>query len=281
MQLDGSFAYSFMLGVLAAVNPCGFALLPNYLLYFLGTEPGATSPNAPVRVAIRVGMSVSSGFLTVFVVVGVISRLFTQWIEQNAKSAALVIGLAIIATGIRMLGGWKPRLLSPRGVSSLERTWPSMFLYGVVYAVASIGCTIGFLTTAVFGSFSVHGVVSGVVSVILYGLGMSLLVTALTVTLSVARQGLLASLRRVLPFVNTLSAVFMIATGAYLSWYWYVAITERSSLGPVGSRIESMQSRLATALQDIGSRPLFVILVSVIAVAVITTRLRRTGSSQQ
>lgn len=281
MQLEGSFAYSFMLGVLAAVNPCGFALLPNYLLYFLGAEPGAAARQAPMRDAIRVGMSVSSGFLAVFVVVGVVSRLFTQWIEQNAKYAALVIGVAIIATGVRMLSGWKPRLFSPQGVSTVDRTWPSMFLYGVVYAVASIGCTIGFLTTAVFGSFSVHGVASGVVSVVLYGLGMSLLVTALTVTLAVARQGLLASLRRVLPVVNTLSALFMIATGAYLAWYWYVAITERSSLGPIGSRVESMQSRLATAIQEVGSRPLFVILVAVITAALITTRRRSTHTSKR
>lgn len=281
MQLEGSFAYSFMLGVLAAVNPCGFALLPNYLLYFLGAEPGATARQAPMREAIRVGMSVSSGFLAVFVVVGVVSRLFTQWIEQNAKYAALVIGVAIVATGVRMLTGWKPRLFSPQGVSTVDRTWPSMFLYGVVYAVASIGCTIGFLTTAVFGSFSVHGVASGVVSVVLYGLGMSLLVTALTVTLAVARQGLLASLRRVLPVVNTLSALFMIATGAYLAWYWYVAITERSSLGPIGSRVESMQSRLATAIQEVGSRPLFVILVAVITAALITTRRRSTHTSKR
>lgn len=281
MQLEGSFAYSFMLGVLAAVNPCGFALLPNYLLYFLGAEPGATARQAPMREAIRVGMSVSSGFLAVFVVVGVVSRLFTQWIEQNAKYAALVIGVAIIATGVRMLSGWKPRLFSPQGVSTVDRTWPSMFLYGVVYAVASIGCTIGFLTTAVFGSFSVHGVASGVVSVVLYGLGMSLLVTALTVTLAVARQGLLASLRRVLPVVNTLSALFMIATGAYLAWYWYVAITERSSLGPIGSRVESMQSRLATAIQEVGSRPLFVILVAIITAALITTRRRSTHTSKR
>lgn len=281
MQLEGSFAYSFMLGVLAAVNPCGFALLPNYLLYFLGAEPGATARQAPMREAIRVGMSVSSGFLAVFVVVGVVSRLFTQWIEQNAKYAALVIGVAIIATGVRMLSGWKPRLFSPQGVSTVDRTWPSMFLYGVVYAVASIGCTIGFLTTAVFGSFSVHGVASGVVSVVLYGLGMSLLVTALTVTLAVARQGLLASLRRVLPVVNTLSALFMIATGAYLAWYWYVAITERSSLGPIGSRVESMQSRLATAIQEVGSRPLFVILIAVITAALITTRRRSTHTSKR
>ncbi|MEY4251378.1 MAG: hypothetical protein RL691_259, partial [Actinomycetota bacterium] len=38
IALDGNFAYSFLLGVMAAVNPCGFVLLPTYLVYYLGTE---------------------------------------------------------------------------------------------------------------------------------------------------------------------------------------------------------------------------------------------------
>ena len=170
-----------MLGVLAAVNPCGFAMLPNYLVYFLGAEDAERTSASSVRRSLRVGLSVSSGFLTVFLVVGVISRVFTQWIEQNAKYAALVIGVALILTGARMLSGWKPRFATPRSNRPLDRGMVSMFVYGVIYAVASIGCTIGFLTTAIFGSFSTHGVLSGVVGVVLYGLGMSLLVTALTV----------------------------------------------------------------------------------------------------
>ena len=38
LAIEGNFAYSFMLGILAAVNPCGFVLLPAYLLYFLGID---------------------------------------------------------------------------------------------------------------------------------------------------------------------------------------------------------------------------------------------------
>ena len=38
IALEGNFAYSFILGIMAAVNPCGFVLLPTYLVYYLGTE---------------------------------------------------------------------------------------------------------------------------------------------------------------------------------------------------------------------------------------------------
>jgi len=272
VQLSGNFTYSFLLGVLAAVNPCGFAMLPNYLLYFLGIDSPERSTRSSVQQSLRVGLSVSSGFLAVFLVVGVISRVFTQWIEQNAKYAALAIGVLLVITGIRMFSGWKPRFMTPNPTRSLDRDTKSMFIYGVIYAIASIGCTIGFLTTAVFGSFATHGVVSGIVSIVLYGLGMSLLVTALTVTLGLARLGLVSSIRGILPYVTRASAVLTVLTGLYLSWYWFVAITERSSLGPLASRVESAQTRLATLLQDIGGRGLAVILCGVIVGAVILGR---------
>ena len=268
-----------MLGVLAAVNPCGFALLPNYLMYFLGLDDSSSSTTSSIRHSLKVGMSVSSGFLGVFFVVGVISRLFTQWVEQQAKYAALVIGVGLIIVGVRMLLGWKPRFATPRGGQHLDRSTRSMFLYGVIYAVASIGCTIGFLTTAVFGSFSAHGIASGIVSVVLYGMGMSLLVTSLTVTLGLARKGLLTSLKGILPVISRLSSVFMIGTGIYLSWYWYVAISERTTLGPFASRIESTQSRVTTWLQEVGGRSLAVVLIAIVTLALIFSRRSKSGLS--
>ena len=85
IALDGNFPYSFILGVMAAVNPCGFVLLPTYLVYYLGTELHRDeSTAATLRRAIGVGTAVSSGFVGLFLVVGLISRLFTKSIEQNA-----------------------------------------------------------------------------------------------------------------------------------------------------------------------------------------------------
>lgn len=266
-----------MLGVLAAVNPCGFALLPNYLMYFLGLDDSSSSTTSSIRHSLKVGMSVSSGFLGVFLVVGVISRLFTQWIEQQAKYAALVIGVGLIIVGVRMLLGWKPRFGAPQSGQHLDRSTRSMFLYGVIYAVASIGCTIGFLTTAVFGSFSAHGIASGIASVVLYGMGMSLLVTSLTVTLGLARKGLLTSLRGIVTFISRLSSIFMIGTGLYLSWYWYVAISERTTLGPVASRIENAQSHVATWLQDVGGQALALVLIAVVTLAMLFSRRSKSG----
>ena len=64
--VEGSFAYSLLLGMLAAVNPCGFVLLPTYLIAYLSVTDDATV-GVRLRRSIVVGTSVASGFLVVFV----------------------------------------------------------------------------------------------------------------------------------------------------------------------------------------------------------------------
>ena len=274
--IEGNFAYSFMLGMLAAVNPCGFVLLPAYLLYFLGIDgDNQVATRAPLQRALRVSAAVSAGFLVVFLVVGSISRLFTQWIELNAKYAGFVIGLVLVGLGISMLFGWKPSFATSIPGAKKDHSTRAMFVFGVGYAIASIGCTIGLLTTAILGSISTNGFASGVISIVMYGLGMSLLVTALTVTLAAAKTGLSKMLKRSLRYIDKVAAGFIAVTGVYLTWYWYGAISERSSLGNVVSNVENWQNSVSLWIQQIGATRLALIFAAVIGVALVVVGLGR------
>ena len=281
LAIEGNFAYSFMLGILAAVNPCGFVLLPAYLLYFLGIDSAnPAAQRAPIRRALLVSAAVSSGFMLVFLVIGTISRLFTQWIELNAKYAGLLIGVALVVMGLAMLAGWKPSFITPSISGERDRSLRAMFIFGIAYAVASIGCTIGFLTTAIFGSIGLNGFASGVLSIVLYGAGMGLLVSTLTVTLAVAKGGLLRVLKNGLRYMDKLAAGFIVLTGLYLSWYWYVAVSERSSAGNVTQNVEGWQSSVATFLQRQGSWRLGFVFFIVVGGAILVNQLRtRNGKS--
>jgi cytochrome c biogenesis protein CcdA len=279
LAIEGNFAYSFMLGILAAVNPCGFVLLPAYLLYFLGIDSAnPAAQRAPIRRALLVSTSVSSGFLLVFLIIGTISRLFTQWIELNAKYAGLLIGVALVVMGLAMLAGWKPSFITPSISGERDRSLRTMFIFGIAYAVASIGCTIGFLTTAIFGSIGLNGFASGVLSIVLYGAGMGLLVSTLTVTLAVAKGGLLRVLKNGLRYMDKLASGFIVLTGLYLTWYWYVAVSERSSAGNVTQNIEGWQSSVATFLQRQGSWRLGFVFFFVVGGAISVYQIRSRSS---
>jgi cytochrome c-type biogenesis protein len=286
LALEGRFAYSFGLGVVAAVNPCGFVMLPAYLMYFLGLEgsrPG--SQRASVQRALVVSAATSAGFIAVFVIVATISRLFTSFLVENAKYVALFIGIAMIVLGCFLLAGWKPRIVMPAVGQGRQhdRTFASMFGFGVAYAVASLGCTAPLLISAVFSTFSSRGFISGVFSVALYGVGMALLVTALTVSLAFASSGLLRALRTSMKYVDRVAAVFIMATGFYLTWYWYTFITERTGEDGLTDRVEGWQGDVQAFLERQGVWKLGIILgtlviAGILFVAVGRRRAARTNS---
>ena len=273
IALEGNFAYSFILGVMAAVNPCGFVLLPTYLVYYLGTELNREDENktTTLRRGLSVGMAVSSGFVGLFLIVGIISRAFTTVISENAKYAALIIGIALVAMGIAMLFGWKLPIAQPDVSMQRKRTTWNMFLFGIVYAIASIGCTIGLLISVILGSINRHGFVSGVISIVLYGLGMGLLVTSLTVALAFARVGLVSTIKKSFKWFDKVSAVFVVLTGLYLSWYWLGAITDRGTDG-LTTRVERWQTKVVQLLQDAGVYPLLIVFCVIIATAGLVIR---------
>jgi len=215
---------AFLRGLMAAVNPCGFVLLPTYLFYFLGLEAGRVSTQrATVRRALVVSGAVTAGFMAVFVVIGLISELITKEVEQYSKYVTGVVGAAFVVIGIAMLFGHRVPFVTPRlDVGRRDRTVRSMFVYGIAYAVVSLSCTLVLFLPTIFGTGRRDGVLAGVVSGGAFALGMGLLVTALTITLAVANHGLLRALRSAAEHIERISAVLVMLSGAYLLYYFWV-----------------------------------------------------------
>ena len=273
--LEGNFAYSFLLGVLAAVNPCGFVLLPTYLLYFLGMEnlrPGAERTS--VARALKVSLSVSVGFMSVFVVIGTISKWATKWFMQKAPYVSLVIGVLLIVLGVAMLFGYRLPFTTPKlDISQRDRSVRSMFVFGIAYAIASIGCTIGPFIGVVLGGITTSGVATGVAAIGLYGLGMALLVSGLTVTLALANTAVLRVLRKGMQWFEYVAGVFVLLTGLYLTWYWYTDLRDTSS-GVVNGAV-SWQERVSNLIQRNQSLVVTIAVVAVVTAVGWSVALRR------
>lgn len=229
---------SFLKGMVASINPCAFVLLPTYLVYFLGIEsaggqrePGGDqteASRASLRRALVVSAAVSAGFVGVFVVAGGIAELGTNWLEANAKYVTLVIGLACVIVGLAMLFGYRVPFTAPAVRGGRDRTVRSMSVYGVGYALASLGCTMPLFASAMFGTPDSVG--AGFANVVAFALGMALVVTALTVSLAAANQGLVRVLRRATEHVQTVSGALVILAGAYLlHYFWVVDVRAGSS----------------------------------------------------
>lgn len=241
---------SFGSGLLAAVNPCGFVLLPTYLMYFLGVSGRPGTQRATIRRALLVSAALSAGFMTIFIVVGGVSRLFTDWLNQNAKYVSLLIGVALVILGIAMLFGYRLPFSTPKlETGKRDQTVASMYVFGLAYAIASIGCTLGPFSATVLGTIDTDGFFQGIIAIVLYGLAMSLLITTLTVTLALAQGGLLKSLRIGMTYVEIASAIIMILSGLYLTWYWFNDIRDRYDDDFTG-RVLNWQERIAQIIDD-------------------------------
>ncbi len=228
LAINFRFATAFGSGLLAAVNPCGFVLLPTYLIYFLGMEnlrPGAERASIPR--ALKVSLAVSGGFMAVFLLIGTITKLTTTWfISEPGPYLSLGIGVLLVALGIAMLFGYRLPFTTPKlDIGQRDRSVRSMFVFGVAFAIASLGCALPpFLGT--LSSFSSNGVATGLIAVALYGVGMALVVVGLTVSLAMANTALLKVLRKGMAWFEHLAGAFVLLTGLYLCWFWISDLRE-------------------------------------------------------
>jgi cytochrome c biogenesis protein CcdA len=282
---DGPWAFYLTLGMVATVNPCGFAMLPAYLSYFLGLEDSdAEVPRAGVAEAVRVACAVSLGFLAVFAVAGTIVELTSLPVYENAPWISVVIGLALLALGVALLCGVELNVALPRlDRGGRERTVGSMFVFGVSYAIASIGCALPLFLGAVAGTVSRESVADGLIVFGLYALGMTLVLLGLTVAIALARTSIVRLLRRAQPYIPRVAGGLVALAGAYVAYYgWLEVRTTRSGPGELPSsgitdRVTGWSSDVTQWIDDVGSVRIGVAVVVLLAVVAVAVRSRWGG----
>jgi cytochrome c-type biogenesis protein len=275
-MIDAPLALAFAAGLVATVNPCGFAMLPAYLSYFLGLdEPGGG--RATVGRALVIGLVVSAGFLLVFGVVGALVTLGLRWVITLIPWAALLIGAGLVLLGLAMLAGYQPvaRLPKVRGGAH-----SSVFVFGVAYAMASLSCTLPVFLTVVAGSLTRLDFLSGLVTFLVYGLGMSLVLVSVTLAMAMGRRSLVGWLRRSARYLNRVAGAILVVAGAYIVFFWATNLSRGpTSLSDPVVFVERISSVLT---QLVGGSPLLwgVLLGAMVLVAVAYSLLsdRATGS---
>ncbi len=102
------FGYAFAAGMVATVNPCGFAMLPAYLSVLMGVrEDGFREHSAGARGlrALVIGAAVTAGFVALFGVVGALVALGGSFLVGAMPWLAVVVGLALVLLGLWSLSG--------------------------------------------------------------------------------------------------------------------------------------------------------------------------------
>ncbi|MFG1651822.1 cytochrome c biogenesis CcdA family protein [Micromonospora sp. NPDC049275] len=264
-------------GMLGAVNPCGFALLPAYLSLLVA---GASDARGAVGRALTAAAGLTVGYVVVFGAFGLALAPLAGWLRPRLPWLTVALGLLLLVAGCWLLAGrrlpapgWSAR--APR----LTRSWPSMALFGAAYALASLGCAIAPFLAIVVTSLQAGSTGRGLALFGAYALGMGLVVAVAALGVALLRDGLVARLRVAGALVPRLSGLVLLLAGGYVAWYgWYelrLAAGHRDARhDPVIQAATKVQQTLADAVDTLGPTVLLATLAALLLAARLPRRRR-------
>jgi cytochrome c biogenesis protein CcdA len=258
-------------GLVAALNPCGFAMLPAYLaLVVRGEDVGR---RAAVGRAVTATAAMAAGFLTVFGGFGLLTLSAASTVQRYLPYVTVLIGITLVALGIWLLSG---REITVHAVASGARWAPSarlgsMFAYGISYAIASLSCTVGPFLAVTAAGLRGGSVLRGVSVYVAYAAGFTLVVGVLAVAVALASSAAVERMRRIVPYVNRISGALLVVVGVYVGYYGLYEIRLFTGNGnpvdPVVTAAGRVQGAIAGWVHQHGAWPWLVALAVLSVVA--------------
>lgn len=263
--MGGLLTLAFAAGMVAPVNPCGFALLPAWISHTLGDTD--TSP-VPVRLlrALRAGAALTVGFAGTLAVAGLVVSAGARGLIQAAPALGLAAGVLLVLLGVAMLAGRSISVRLPRLPGRATEALPPtarMLTFGVGYALASLACTVGVLL-AVIAQAQATASPAGLLLVFgVYAAGSATVLLLLALATAAAGTALTRRVAAIARYGPRITAVVLLLTGAYLAWYWYSAAT--SDGATTASSASGLTRLSATASEWVQGRTTPIAVVALIA----------------
>lgn len=242
---------AFAAGLVAALNPCGFAMLPAYLTLVVRSEDAGQLRAVGRALAATAAMTL--GFVAVFGTFGLLTVSVASTVQRYLPFVTVVIGVALLALGIWLLTGRELAVLMPNPLARSTRWAPtarvgSMFGYGIGYAIASLSCTVGPFLVATEASFRGGSILGSLAVYLAYAAGISLVVGVLAIAVALASWGLVDRTRRILPYVNRISGGLLVVVGLYVGYYGFYEVRLFDANGNPDDQVIAAAGRLQGTL---------------------------------
>ncbi len=209
-------------GGLSTVNPCGFAMLPAYLSFYVGADEDQL-PSAGSRTAqgLMTGLMVTAGFLLVFGIVGLPITYGATQIVRAIPWAGIILGIVLLVVGVLTLLGRKISMTITNPVRPDQTRQPkTMFLFGIGYGIASLGCTLPVFLAVIGASLATRGPGSALTVLAAYGAGMAIMLILFSTGAALVREGLVRTVRKMMPYMHRITGTMLTIAGIYLTYYW-------------------------------------------------------------
>ncbi|XVV00376.1 cytochrome c biogenesis CcdA family protein [Actinosynnema sp. CA-248983] len=261
-------------GMVATVNPCGFAMLPAYLALVVQGEDGR---RGAIGRALAAAGVMTAGFVVVFGVFGLVIAPVAASVQRYLPFITVVIGVALVVFGVLLVAGKTISLMVPKPTKGAPTArLGSMFGYGIAYAIASLSCTIGPFLAVVGTTLSGADFLEGVGAFLAYALGMGLVVGVLAVGATLTDNVLATRARTLLPRISRIGGVLLTVVGLYVAYYGVYELRlffgEADPADPVVDFAGVVQGALVDAVTAVGPWPFVAVLALLVAAGVVTAR---------
>lgn len=273
------FALAYGAGLVASINPCGFAILPSLLFYYLGTESSQKGSLARTADGLIVGLVLSAGFMLVFGLAGIVLGAGMRAVVQIVPWLALAMGAAFVLLGAWLVAGRHVSMPMPGVELGGGSGYASLFLFGVGYAIGSLSCTLPVFLLVVGAAMTTGSVVETVAVFLTYGLGMATILMLLCLGTASFREVIAHRVRRARGHLERASGVLLLLGGGYVLYYWTSLL--RGDIESPGVRlVQDLQRSAQVLVGSVGDRVWLLLGLGLAAAALLTLALRvaRPGS---
>lgn len=204
---------AFSAGLLAVLAPCALPMLPSFVTYYMNPD----GKESKLASAIGFGVTTVIGFLTVFMVIGVLPSFAVNIVASKIELVTPFIGVILVILGLgHMFSNFFYNVPTLR-VGSPEGTgYRAFYLYGVGYGAASMACSFPVFILLVLQASTAGGFTSIIAMFVSYGLGAATVIVPLSIALTYSKDVIYQRLMQVMPYMKKINASILILAGGYM-----------------------------------------------------------------
>ncbi len=221
-------------GVASFFSPCAFPLLPSYFSFYHQADSDEKATSKGVSKTLRLGLAASFGVITFALVLGLMIALLGLGLAQGLSISGPEpsqfvrifrggVGVVLLILGVGQLLGW---VLKPVFADAFAyRTRPeregkhkpaaNLFLYGLGYNAAGMGCTGPILAGLMIFALSSGGFIAALGAFGVFSLTMGGLMLLVSGLVAASRQTLITRLKAAAPKIKWTASVLLILVGVF------------------------------------------------------------------
>lgn len=212
---------AMIFGTAAFFSPCSFSVLPAYVSHYLAGD--IQGEKNAIRKGIYFGLIAAIGVITINVLVGLVIALLgsaAPFAKDPREDIALILGIRAVAGLLIITMGILTVLDRPLPVPSFFHKLmgrasfgKSIFLYGLLYNGAAVGCTGPILLGLTLYALSAGSFVSAFTAFVVFALTMGTLMIILTTAIAMFKEKATQKLIPLTPVIKKIAGWVMILAG--------------------------------------------------------------------